>query len=454
MGHRGYGVRHMIGASGLASVDTVVYVFFITMSIGLVSLLISQKTNISYIPLFIFFGILIGPILNIVNRNLAHVLFDYVRVFGLVMILFTEGHNLSLFLLKKRLGTVLTLDTIGLLVTALLSGAFFSWVFHAPFVVGFLFGAIISATDPATLIPLFRQHRVRQDIETIIVTESIFNDPLGIVLTSVAIALLVPQAPSAQILERIAGYIGIYPAAVVFFLYQMLVSIAIGIGVGILGYWILKKAGVMDFPDVVIFSLSLAFGGFLLGELAHASGYLVATVTGIVLGNHKIFFKEDLKTARWIIRAVEKEVHFNESLATIATILIFTLLGASINLSVIEDYLWRGIALALAIILVARPISALPILKWHDFREYLFISLEGPRGVVPSALASLPLTLGITYNNVQLIHWGEIILGVTIITVLTTVIVETLWVPILREKLLTVRDIVKEFEEAGYKPAS
>jgi len=437
----------------MSVVDMVVYVFFITMGIGFVSLLISQRTNVSYIPLFIFFGMLIGPVLGLLNRNLAHVLFNYVRVFGLVMILFTEGHNLSLFLLKRRLGTVLTLDTVGLLFTAIISAAVFSWVFHVPLVVGFLFGAIISATDPATLIPLFRQHRVRQDIETIIVTESIFNDPLGIVLTSVAVALLVPQAQDARLLEMLAGHIGMYPAAVVFFLYQMLASIAVGFGMGFLGYWILKKTGVMEFPDVVIFSLTLAFGGFLLGESIHASGYLVATVTGIVLGNHKIFFREDIKTARWIIKAIEREVHFNESLSTMSTIFIFTLLGANINLSIIYDYLWKGILVSLAIIFVARPISALPILKWHSFKEYLFISLEGPRGVVPSALASLPLALGITYHDPQLIQWGEIILGVTIIAVLTTVIVETLWVPFLREKLLTVRDIVKEFEEAGYKPS-
>lgn len=437
----------------MSVVDMVVYVFFITMGIGFVSLLISQRTNVSYIPLFIFFGMLIGPVLGLLNRNLAHVLFNYVRVFGLVMILFTEGHNLSLFLLKRRLGTVLTLDTVGLLFTAIISAAVFSWVFHVPLVVGFLFGAIISATDPATLIPLFRQHRVRQDIETIIVTESIFNDPLGIVLTSVAVALLVPQAQDARLLEMLAGHIGMYPAAVVFFLYQMLASIAVGFGMGFLGYWILKKTGVMEFPDVVIFSLTLAFGGFLLGESIHASGYLVATVTGIVLGNHKIFFREDIKTARWIIKAIEREVHFNESLSTMSTIFIFTLLGANINLSIIYDYLWKGILVSLAIIFVARPISALPILKWHSFKEYLFISLEGPRGVVPSALASLPLALGITYHDPQLVQWGEIILGVTIIAVLTTVIVETLWVPFLREKLLTVRDIVKEFEEAGYKPS-
>ncbi|NJE42373.1 sodium:proton antiporter [Thermococcus sp. GR6] len=446
----------MTGASNvlIPSVDILAYVFFVVLSIGLVSLLISKKFNISYIPLFIFFGILVGPLLGLLNRTLAHELFSYIRVFGLVMILFTEGHTLSWRMLKRNFGTIITLDTLGLLITALIAALFFSWVFDVPLVVGFLFGAIIGATDPATLIPLFRQYRVREDIETIIVTESIFNDPLGIVLTSVAVALLVPEASSAKVLEGIAGYVGIYPATVLFFFYQMFMSIAIGVVLGMVGYNILKRARVMNFPEVIIFSLALAFGGFLLGEFAQASGYLVATVTGIVLGNHKVFFRDDPGTVKRIMRAVEREVHFNESLATIFTIFIFTLLGASLDPTIITSHLLPGLAVALGLMLIARPLATLPILRWRSFKEYLFIALEGPRGVVPAALASFPLTLGITYNNPQLVQWGEIILSATIITVLASVIVETLWVPFLRKRLLEVRSIEKEMREAGYRPSS
>ena len=80
----------------------------------------------------------------------------------------------------------------------------------------------------------------------------------------------------------------------------------------------------------------IAFGGFLAGEYVKASGYLVATVTGIVLGNYKMFFRDNPKTVRRIMRAIEKEVHFNESLATLATIFIFSLLEASLDLGIIR----------------------------------------------------------------------------------------------------------------------
>ncbi|ALM76574.1 cation:proton antiporter [Thermococcus barophilus] len=435
-------------------VDTIAYILFMVLAVGMVSLLISRRFNVSYVPLFVFFGILAGPVLGLINRSLAHELFSYVRVFGLVMILFAEGHTLSWKMLKRNMGTIAVLDTVGLLITAVIAGIAFSVLFHTPFIVGFLFGAIIGATDPATLIPLFRQYKVKEDIETVIVTESIFNDPLGIVLTSVAIALLLPQAPSAAVLESIARYISIYPAAVVFFLYELGMSIGIGVLLGVFGYYFIKKTGIKGFPEIEVFALMLAFGGFLLGEYVKASGYLVATVTGIVLGNHKVFFRDNPRTVKRIMRAIEKEVHFNESLATLATIFIFALLGASLDMTVITSNLLPGMILAFVVILIARPIAVLPILPWWKPKEYLFIALEGPRGVVPSALASLPLTLGLVYHDQQMIQWGEIILGATVITVLVSVIVETLWVPLLRERLLEVESIRKRMIRSGYKPKS
>ncbi len=403
--------------------------------IGLLTYLFSEKTNISSISILVILGMVVGPFLGVVDRNIAQKLFDYVRVFGLVIILFAEGHNLKWEILRKRLGVIGILDTVGLFITAIIAGMFFSIFFHAPFLIGFLFGAIISATDPATLIPLFRQNKVDEEMRTIIVTESIFNDPLGIVLTAVAVALVVPQAPTAKFVEGIARYTTLYPAAVIFFFYEVGVSIAIGLALGIIGYWLMRKLKLQSYAE--LFSIMMAFGGFAIGEWAQASGFLVATVMGIVFGNHEIFFK---RRNEKVSNVVQSELHFNEILSDFATIFIFTLLGASLSMSSLNNTTWVVFSIIIAglIIFVARPIAGLTILPSKDisWREYLFISFEGPRGVVPSALAGLPLSLGMTYHNSQLIHWGEIILTATVMTVLVTVIVETLWVRKMNKALL------------------
>ncbi len=422
--------------SGEDVVSVIAYNLFIVLCLGIACMWMSRKGKISYIPLFIIIGLIFSDLLHVMNRDVARTLFNYVRVFGLVLILFAEGHDLKWPLLKKHFPTIGLLDTVSLVITAILAAFVFSWLFHAPLIVGFLFGAIISATDPATLIPLFHQYRVREDIRTVIVTESIFNDPLGIVLTSVAIALVLPQAPAAHQLEIFASHMGIYPGAVAYFLYEVVVSILIGAGIALLGYYIIKKARIEESPEIEIFSLALAFSGFFAGEYVGASGYLVATTIGIILGNHYYLFRETREEKERIERAIAREVHFNETLASFATIFIFVLLGASVKLGILISCFLLGAAVAFFVMLIARPVAATVILKWWKPKEYLFISLEGPRGVVPSALAGLPLALAITYHATWLVHWGEVILSVTIITVLLSVIVETLWVPTLRKKLL------------------
>lgn len=422
----------------MSNVDVVVLTLAIVLVVGVVTFLFSDKTRISYVPVLILLGIVVGPALHIIERSIAHRLFDYARVFGLVIILFAEGHNLKWSLLRKHFATIGLLDTVGLFVTTVISGLVFSLLFHVPFVVGFLFGAIIGATDPATLIPLFKQYKINENMRSVIVTESIFNDPLGIVMTVMAVALLVPQAPSAQFIERIAHVTTIYPAAVIFFLYEVGMSVAIGIGLGMVGYWLIRVLHLEGFAE--IYSLALAFGGFALGEAVGASGYLVATIIGMVLGNHEVFFKRRVPLARPPRHVIERELHFNEILSSIATVIIFILLGASIDLGVLKSALLLGTVVALVVIFVARPIAGmtiLPLRRW-SFKEYLFISFEGPRGIVPSALADLLLVLGLTYKDSKLIGWGESVLAVTVVTVLVSVLIETLWTSFLNEKLLAI----------------
>ncbi len=422
----------------LHGVEALVAAVIMVLMIGTASLLIGKKRNISFIPLLIVMGLVFGSVLKLANTYLVRKLLDYVRVLGLVIILFAEGHNLQWTILKRHFATIGTLDTVSLVITAVIAAFVFSYVFHVPFLAGFLFGAIISATDPATLIPLFRQYRVREDLKIILITESIFNDPLGIVLTTLAVALVLPQAPSAKMMMMFAKFVPLYFASVLYFLYEVVVSIVLGIAMGVVTYYIIKLCGFERGEEILLFSLAMAFLGFLIGERLGASGYLVATVIGIVLGNHHVFFREKAYEALRMQTLIDTEVHFNEALATFATAFIFVLLGASIRIDVLIRTALPSLLVALAVILVARPIAALPIIpvgRW-SFREYLFMSLEGPRGVVPSALAGLPLSLGLAYNIPWLIGWGEIILTATFVTVLVSITVETLWLPYIKRWLL------------------
>ncbi len=415
-------------------IEAIALASLIVLLSGVLSMLISRKMRFPYTPLLVLFGILFGPVLALILPNTARMLFYYVRAFGLFLVLFAAGFSLRLDVLRKHKLVITLLDTVGLLGTALIAGWFFSVVFHVPFPVGFLFGAVVSGTDPATLIPLFQEHRVPEDVETIIVTEAIFNGPLAIILTMVALFMILPQISGSAPVEPVLSGAGLYAAAIIYFLYQILVSALIGAVIAYLTYLAITRLGLSKSPYTQILGLTSAFAGYVTGEFVGASGFLVVTIIGLILGNHRDFFR---RGSGEVEEAVRKNVEFNDVLSTFSIIFIFVLLGASLDLSNLQ---WRVLALsfvvALFVIFIARPLSSLVILPFTGFRRFLFISLEGPKGAVAASMAILPVVLGKVYQNPELTRWGELILSAGLMTVLLSMLLESAWVSALRARLL------------------
>ncbi|ASJ04708.1 cation:proton antiporter [Thermococcus barossii] len=415
-------------------IETIALASLVVLLSGILAMLISRKTKFPYTPLLVLLGVLVGPVLSLILPHTARVLFYYVRAFGLFLVLFAAGFDLKLHVLRRHKLVITLLDTAGLLGTALLAGWFFSWVFHVPFAVGFLFGAVVSGTDPATLIPLFQEHEVPEDVETIIITEAIFNGPLAIILTMVALFLVVPEIPGYNPIGPVLEGAGLYGAAVAYFLYQIFVSAAIGAAIAYMAYQAIVKLGLYRSPYTQILGLAMAFGGYVVGEFLGASGFLVVTVIGLILGNHREFFR---KESSKVDDAVERNMEFNDVLSTFSVIFIFVLLGASLDLTGLE---WKTIVasllVALFVIFVARPLASLVILPFTGLRRYLFISLEGPKGAVAASMAILPVVLGRVYGSPELIEWGELILSAGLMTVLLSMLLESAWVSPLRGKLL------------------
>ncbi len=415
-------------------IEAIALASLIVLVSGILSMLISRKTKFPYTPLLVIFGILFGPVLTLILPNTARMLFYYVRAFGLFLVLFAAGFSLKLTILRKHKSVITLLDTAGLLGTAVISGWFFSWVFSVPLSVGFLFGSVVSGTDPATLIPLFKYHKVPEDVETIIVTEAIFNGPLAIILTMVALFLILPTLPGSTPIGPVLEGSSLYVAAVLYFLYQIMVSATIGFVIAVVTYYSILKFELYSAPYTQILGLASAFAGYVIGEFTGASGFLVVTIIALILGNHADFFK---KTRLEIDAAVKRNVEFNDILSTFSIIFIFVLLGASLDL---RDLQWgilvKSIGIALFVIFLARPLSSLVILPWTGFKRFIFISLEGPKGAVAASMAILPVVLGRVYRSPELTHWGELILSAGLMTVLLSMLLESAWVSYLRNKLL------------------
>src|SRR5262249_479355 len=154
------------------------------LAIGTITGFVAQKIKVPDIALFLLVGMLIGPAaLGLVNIKPDSALYQIILLFGASYILFDGGASLRFEVLKKVWVTILVLGTRGVLIAA----AGTAYAGHAalgvPWIVALLLGATIASTDPATLVPVFRQVKISARVAQTVMSESAFNDATGAILT-------------------------------------------------------------------------------------------------------------------------------------------------------------------------------------------------------------------------------------------------------------------------------
>ena len=187
------------------------------------SIPIARKFSIAEVPVLIILGLLFGPLTGIINHTYAsYLMVSYASVglgmLGIVIILYSESHKIDFKILRREFVRIASLDTLGIVITMVVIAFFFSFITHAPLIIGFLFGAILAPTDPVTIIPIFRKLRVKEDIYGIVLGESLFNDPVSIIFFTLIIALIVPGSTYSPLFNGVTSLFGLFAGSGVFLL--------------------------------------------------------------------------------------------------------------------------------------------------------------------------------------------------------------------------------------------
>ncbi|WP_393972211.1 sodium:proton antiporter [Oxyplasma meridianum] len=397
---------------------------------------ISRRIAIADIPILIVLGIIFGPVLGIINHDFAINFltnFGYVGVglLGVMIILYYESHHMDLKVIRRHFWRILSLDTIGIIVTAVVAGVIFSALTGAPFTIGFLFGAIISPTDPVTLIPLFRRIRIKDDISGTLIGESLFNDPLGIILVTIAIVIIDPTASYVSLFTSISSHVGMYAGVVVYFFAQIIISSVIGI---IIGFSMIFLNRFLNFENLLVaILLGVVILEFTILEAAGFTPFPAIIATGAIVGN----FSD--KSIFW-----NREQNFQENLSFLSQAIIFLLLGSILTAFQIRNYIVLGLILTIFMLLLVRPAAVLLSLaavkrKGSKLKTpnslKAFFSLVGPRGVVPVVMSTVPYSVGLADNVPILITYGPLISVMVSFVVLFSIILQTIYVPFLAKYL-------------------
>ncbi|WP_024509808.1 cation:proton antiporter [Bradyrhizobium sp. ARR65] len=350
------------------------------LAIGTIGGFLAQRIRIPDIAIFLLAGIAIGPHgLTLIDISAASALNQIILLFGASYILFDGGAALRLDVLKQVWITIVVLATVGVLITAVITGLTAYLVFGMPPVLALLLGATISSTDPATLVPIFRQLRIRDRVAQTVMSESAFNDAMAAILTFYVLAF----ATSSGAFSLGGAIFDLFK--------QAAVGLLAGIALGYLAALLIaheRWAVLAEYAPVV--TLVAVIGAYFAASGLQASGFMAVFVFGIVLGNKEALgFRMEPGEA-------QKLNEFVLTTAFIMRLFIFMLLGAQLDFSEMVHHWQGGVAVALVLMFVARPITvflcALPDrrARW-TMAELLFMCWSRETGVIPAALAGLLL---------------------------------------------------------------
>lgn len=406
--------------------------FILIASVLLFFSLIAGKTGYKYgVPtllLFLFIGIISGSGGFGIEFSSPSIT-QYIGVLALNIILFSGGMDTRISEIKPIYREGIVLATVGVLLTALITGFFVYWltnsVLHSvtfSLLESMLLAGVMSSTDSASVFSILRSKNLsmKQNLRPLLELESGSNDPMAYMITIVMIQLLsAPEISGWMVLLR--------------FLQQLL----FGAGAGyLLGKFAVKLINGINLDNDALYSvlmLTIMFFIYGLTTQLGGNGYLAVYLGGLIIGNHKVVHR----------RSTTK---FFDGITWLMQIIMFLTLGLLVEPRELLPVAGIGIIVGLFMILVSRPLSVfLSLLPFKNltFNARLFTSWVGLRGAVPIIFATYPMVNDVPQAKMIF----NIVFFITILSLMvqgTTVSLLANWLNL--SKILPSRPKLKEFD--------
>lgn len=355
------------------TIDRIILLAAVLILLGIASSKASARLGLPVLVLFLLVGMLAGEDgigrIGFDNPVAAHAL----GTLALAMILFDGGLRTPLASIKTVWKPSALLATVGVMLTAGVTGLTAAWILKLPVLEGLLLGAIVGSTDAAAVFSLLRNAgvNIQSRLKSMLEIESASNDPMAIFLTVGLLEVLINEAPLG------AGLLHL-------FVLQMGIGALVGLAVG---WSALRMINDIRLDASGLYPVLVAACGlFSFGLAANlgGSGFLAIFLSGVVIGNSRFVFQRGTFL-------------FHDGLAWLSQIVMFVMLGLLVNPSALVEVWLEGLMIALVLILLARPLAVFLLLTPLGYRagEMALVSWVGLRGSVPIILAIFPLIFGL-----------------------------------------------------------
>ncbi|AMD93710.1 potassium/proton antiporter [Desulfomicrobium orale] len=376
-------------------------------AIILVCLLLSKLSGRMGVPtlaLFILLGMLVG------SDGLLKIHFDDFIVSGnictiaLIFIIFYGGFGTNWNHARHVAVKATLLSSLGVVLTAVLTGGFCHYVLGIGMLESILVGAIISSTDAASVFSILRSKKLslKYGTSSLLEVESGSNDPFSYMMTVIVLSAMKGNFDGANLLLMIVQ--------------QVFLGVAFGAAAGLLSAKMLSRfrMSAEGFDTIFVFGVTLiTYAG---ADYTGGNGYLSVYILGIILGNQPIQNKKNL-------------VHFFDGVTGLMQILVFFLLGLLSFPSQLPQIFFPALCIALFLTFIARPLAIFLLLSPFrcPVKQQLLVSWAGLRGA-----ASIVFAIMATVDSA---HMHNDIFHITFLIVLFSIFTQGSLIPFMANKL-------------------
>ncbi|SCI43554.1 MULTISPECIES: potassium/proton antiporter [unclassified Romboutsia] len=339
--------------------------------ISITSSKLLYKFGVPILLVFIILGMLFG------SDGIVGIYFSDYRLtkelssIALVLIMFYGGFGTNWNMAKPSAMPSILMSTLGVLITAILTGLFTHWILGTTLLEGLLIGSIVASTDAASVFAILRSQKLNLEgsLASLLEVESGSNDPFAYMLT-LAILTLMENGSLSNL--------------TILLIKQIIFGIVVGILLAKVSIYLIKKLNFEIKGFYAIFITAIAILSYALSEYIGGNGYLSVYMCGIIIGNSKIPYKKSL-------------FKFLDCISWIMQIALFFILGLLSFPSKLINIIRISIPISIFMIFIARPLATFIVLHKfkYSLKEKIFISWVGLRGAASIVFAIYAITYGV-----------------------------------------------------------
>ena len=334
-----------------------------------------KKTGIPDVAFLMILGVIIGPVLGIIQPDAVIQIVPYFAALALIIIMFDGGLNLDLKQIIKTAHFSFTLAILGFILSVVITTLAIHYTLDWSWLESILLGSIVGGSSSAIVFGLVRNIRISEETKNMLSFESALTDILSTIIAFILFEAILAGQFDLQILQETLGR-------------AIVVGLVLGFGVGIPWMYVSTKLG--NAQHSYMLTLGVLFVLFFLANSFGESGALTALVFGLMLGNRNHL----AGILKFKLPRIELDDPTHNQLTFLVRSFFFVFVGLMASIGQFE-YVILGIGITIAIYFGRIIISKITLTKRFSLLDRKVTYSMIPRGLAAAVLATFPITLGL-----------------------------------------------------------